>query len=151
MEKESAFHYKCSYCDKTYLTQVSFRKHLLDEHLQPNEDKIAKKKLKLELKPKKAPKIKPEFYACEICGKKVKKKERLNDHMLSHAPANIECVHCDKKFKTKSNLIQHLKGDFFLCVCVWIDLPMFVFVLFFNVVLVTIRFVISLITFLNSD
>ena len=108
VDKEEVYSLKCPYCPESFACSTTMKKHLLDQHLQPKEDK---KKSKIKLEPKvKVKKVKPEFYACEICGVKKKKKDRLTAHMASHRTPEIACIRCGKMFKTKHNLVQHLIG-----------------------------------------
>lgn len=55
-----------------------------------------------------------EFVECDLCGKKIKGKFRLNEHKLAfHQGLRLKCNFCERGFTDSSNLSKHVQADHF--------------------------------------
>lgn len=64
------------------------------------------------------PKPKNEYYECDICGKRCKKRHLIYQHMDNHRKGDdLECKVCHKNSKNRSVLRTHLKTHFEQFIC----------------------------------
>ncbi|XP_063697607.1 zinc finger protein 11-like [Culicoides brevitarsis] len=88
----------CYLCKQQFQNYASLEKHL--------EEKVKIQKEQKEI-----------YVDCEICEKKVCKKQ-LKQHMAIHERPNIfECAHCDRKYTRKTMMLQHLGHHHFPSLC----------------------------------
>ncbi|XP_055850640.1 gastrula zinc finger protein xFG20-1-like [Episyrphus balteatus] len=81
--------YHCSDCDKGFIKQEMYRRHMLNTHDT-------------------AIQITPKLLICETCGKEYKSQSGLNDHRLTHTEERKhKCRFCDKKFKAIAHRKRH--------------------------------------------
>ena len=54
-------------------------------------------------------------YPCTQCGKVLRRRSSLNDHLARHYEVNavkFQCGECDKKLSTKASLARHVRAHF---------------------------------------
>ena len=83
--RKEVSHHVCQFCNKSFTTQVSLKRHvLIHENAKP--------------------------YSCPVCEKTFRQKVALNAHQRTHSGVRFSCQHCNRKFITKSLLTQHQKS-----------------------------------------
>ena len=79
----------CSECGQMFLTIGTLKKHLRNQHFEPQN------------------------FECHICQKIFKRKDKLNNHMSIHTGNRpFLCDLCPKKFITKTKLKEHQRRHF---------------------------------------
>lgn len=86
----------CKHCGKLYSTWYTVKDHIKTEHLGM-------------------------MMQCELCGKQLRNKSDLDEHILRHRePKPYACHHCEKRYTTKERvkvhiLMQHLHQTNYIC------------------------------------
>ena len=108
--------YLCQFCDKKYKTQSDLSRHIKHQHSTistcPHCDKKVKFlddhiwRLKCYLPPDERPRFE---IPCKECGKILKSKSSLRNHVSRVHGEMKECTFCDFKTKYPQNLRMHIK------------------------------------------
>ena len=104
--------YKCEYCEKTYESLSTIRKHYLTHNYGKSRichycqrPFLYESELKLHIRAHtgKTP------FECNKCNKKFPSKRNLNTHLKIHLEEEHLCDVCGKSFKVKANLNKHMR------------------------------------------
>lgn len=90
--------YQCAKCQQIFDQISAFRDHMVN-HPSPKHPKC-------NAIPKPASGV---TYMCSDCGKHLKSKEKLEQHLLGHGDPELECSRCHKVFASKFSLRVHRK------------------------------------------
>ena len=81
--KKEVSNYLCQFCNKSFTTETSLKRHILiHENRKP--------------------------FSCKVCEKGFRQKSALMAHERVHTGMRFECLQCNKKFITKSLMKKHL-------------------------------------------
>merc|ERR1719266_3127429 len=82
--KKEVSNYLCQFCNKSFTTETSLKRHvLIHENQKP--------------------------FSCSVCEKNFRQKSALVAHERVHTGMRFECIQCNKKFITKSLMKKHLQ------------------------------------------
>uniref|UniRef100_A0A336LQH3 CSON010190 protein n=1 Tax=Culicoides sonorensis TaxID=179676 RepID=A0A336LQH3_CULSO len=97
-------------CNVRLYTTTKLYEHLLN-HKNPNSCHNCGAKFtdSKALKTHKCPKA--EYLICNECGKQIKSKSKLRDHLMVHFPVYIYCELCGKRFIKKYKFREHMTYD----------------------------------------
>jgi hypothetical protein len=110
----------CKICDQNFMDKTKFNSHQkVHENFDVNDGKLKCKicEFKCEsfrgfqfhFKYVHASQLKN--FECEICGKKLRSVQNLNNYKSTHFRTRKYCDHCPKTFQSKSFLLKHLKQN----------------------------------------
>jgi len=120
----AGFSHPCSLCDKEFKTRDYLRNHIyimhtkktepekVDSDVFPTHAKEQKGNLQMEIS-KRIEKVTDgengSIWKCTVCGKQMKKKDKLASHVETHLEGfTHRCVHCAKEHKTRGALAAHI-------------------------------------------
>ena len=113
--KQIDYNYYCGKCNKGYILERHFKKHMMTHSV--SKDNKSKEKLKSNLKMKmiksKTNSIKDNIgFPCDLCGQRLSTKKQLKNHKLGHANNEkaFKCHLCSKRFAEKKVFESHVSA-----------------------------------------
>ena len=90
IDKDEVFNLKCPNCEEAFADSLTFKRHLLNKHLQPKTPKRFKR-------------------LCPRCDQAFPRKEHVVNHLRAkHYPLSFECLVCNKRFHLRPHVRKHL-------------------------------------------
>lgn len=110
LHNADAVKYKCSFCDKEYLTKGTLAQHIKHRHNHVYQCQVCGQRMATNLTLERHMLIhtKEHKHVCNICGNRFSSEYVLNRHMNVHSKEKPhQCKECGKRYTRKSDLKRH--------------------------------------------